>query len=163
MYVIIIKMHGMYKKKWCSVKLEGNYQMCCTYRTVAYIEPLRISNRCIYRTVSYIKPLLISNRCIYRTVAYIEPLHISNPCVYRTVAYIEPLHISNRCGSTTLTAVKTYDDSTHGVPKHVGRGFVHLLCMYSGACKVGFIPWYPVLLSHRTLWQCSHNKYLFKN
>jgi hypothetical protein len=30
------------------------------------------------------------------------------------------------------------DDGTRGVPKPVGRDFVHLLCIYSSACKVGF-------------------------
>jgi hypothetical protein len=30
------------------------------------------------------------------------------------------------------------DDGTRGVTKPVGRDFVHLLCIYSSACKVGF-------------------------
>jgi len=32
------------------------------------------------------------------------------------------------------------DDGTHGMPKHIeGDFFVHLLCIYSTAFKVGFI------------------------
>jgi hypothetical protein len=31
------------------------------------------------------------------------------------------------------------DDGTHGVPKHVGGDYVHLLCIYASALKVGFI------------------------
>jgi hypothetical protein len=41
--------------------------------------------------------------------------------------------------STTLTTVKAFEDGTHGLPKHVGGDFVHLLCIYFRACKDGFI------------------------
>jgi len=34
------------------------------------------------------------------------------------------------------------DDSTQGVPKHIEEDFVHLLCLYSSACKVGFMSWF---------------------
>jgi len=32
-------------------------------------------------------------------------------------------------------------DGTHGVPRQAGGDFVHLLCINSSACEVGFLSW----------------------
>jgi hypothetical protein len=34
------------------------------------------------------------------------------------------------------------DDGIHRVQKHVEVDFVHLLCIYSSACEVGFMSWF---------------------
>jgi hypothetical protein len=31
------------------------------------------------------------------------------------------------------------ENSTHGVPKHVGENVVHLLCLYTSACRFPFV------------------------
>jgi hypothetical protein len=49
------------------------------------------------------------------------------------------LHTTDHFESTTLTTVKAPEDGTHGVPEHIGGGFVHQLCIHSSACKDGFI------------------------
>jgi hypothetical protein len=59
-------------------------------------------------------------------------------------------YIHNTCTKSSPTRIGTpwvpsseciSQDCTHGVPKHLGGDVVHVFCIYSSACTLGFINW----------------------
>ena len=48
------------------------------------------------------------------------------------------LHTTDDFDITAIITVKNPDGETHGLPKHVGEDFMHLLFIYSSSRKVSF-------------------------
>jgi hypothetical protein len=57
---------------------------------------------------------------------------------YYKCQYVTVLHSTDHFESTTLSTAKTPEDGILGVPKHLGGNFIHLLCINSSACMVGY-------------------------
>jgi len=122
-----------------------------------------------------IKPTLQALEYIHKTCTKSHPTFFILPWVPPSGSFyggfssaFEPVvHTMDHFKSTPLPLWRLSYAGTHGVTKPVGGDCVHLLCIYSIACKVGSVSWaynitktrqrFSIIIIHHHSCHCRHH------